>query len=66
MSFLYVTTHLTELCTWSAGMSIHLTTFYRKEDSGDAGHTKLLEGAASSLCHVHNSCNHIRLLHRMG
>ena len=50
------------LCTWHAGMSVHLTTFYRKEDPADAGHANLLEGAALPS---HPVRIYIKVHHRM-
>ena len=37
----------------SAGMSTHITTYYRKEDPADTGHIKLPEGNAAFACQLH-------------
>ena len=39
-------------------MSTHITTYYRKEDPADTGHTKLLEGAPAYASYLHGLANH--------
>lgn len=42
----------------NAGMSTHITTYYRKEDPADTGHIKLLEGTSCFASRLHGLAKH--------